>query len=130
MIYHPALPAILGFIALLMIAVPSWALLDNLRARERGVAGVGIIIEKEERPFKGRFHCWVEFAGRRCRVPIKRSIWRSLRAGESLDIRYDPQTPGKVIHGRFVAPRSTVVYGALLVVGFGIAVVAGLLWFR
>jgi hypothetical protein len=127
-IYHPALPALLGFVALLMIAVPSWALIDNLRARERGVAGVGIIVEKEERPFKGTFHCWVEFAGRRCRVPINKETWRSLRTGEPLHIRYDPQVPGNVIHGEPVVPPSTMLHGAVLLAGFGIAIVACMLW--
>lgn len=113
-----------------MIAVSAWALIDFMRTRERGIAGVGIIVEKEDRPFKGTFHCWVEFAGRRCRVPINKDEWRDLRAGQPLDIRYDPQVPGNVIHGAPAVPPSTRIHAAILLVGFAVAAFAATLWFR
>ena len=129
-IYHPAIPAVLGFLALLLIAIPAWALIDNQRARERGIAAIATIVEKEERPFKGGFHCWVEFAGRRSRVAVKKEVWRAVRPGESLNIRYDPEKPGQLTHGIPNPPRSAKLHGGLLLAGLGAAVIAWRLWFR
>jgi hypothetical protein len=128
--YHPALPVILGFIALLFIAIPAWALLQSQRSRERGIPGVAKIVEKEDRPFAGAFHCWVEFAGRRCRVPVNKDTWRALRPGEPLRIRYDPDKPGDIrLFNTDAPPQSTLIYSALMIFGCLVATAAWRLWF-
>lgn len=130
MLYHPALPALLGFIALIFIAVPAWAMINTQRTRERGVPGVATIVEKEELPFKGSFHCWVEFGGRRCRVPLQKDIWRALRRGEALNIVYDPERPGQVTYGKMSnAPYATLIYSSLIAFGVLTATAAWRLWF-
>ena len=130
MLYHPALPALLGFIALIFIAVPAWAMINTQRTRERGVPGVATIVEKEELPFKGSFHCWVEFGGRRCRVPLQKDIWRALRRGEALNIVYDPERPGQVTYGKkSTAPYATLIYSSLIAFGILTATAAWRLWF-
>ena len=130
MLYHPALPAVLGFIALILIAVPAWAILHSQRDRERGVPGVATIVEKEERPFKGSFHCWVEFGGRRCRVPIQKDDWRALKRGETVNILYDPEKPGHVSYGKIAgAPYAMLIYTSLIAFGLLTATAAWRLWF-
>ena len=130
MLYHPALPAVLAFIALILIAVPAWVLLDTQRRRERGVPGIATIVEKEELPFKGAFHCWVDFGGRRCRVTLKKDTWRASRRGEPINIHYDPEKPGQVTYGaRKGAPFATLVYSALIGFGLLTATAAWRLWF-
>ncbi|MBY0505650.1 MAG: hypothetical protein K2X03_17180 [Bryobacteraceae bacterium] len=130
MLHHPALPALLGFVALLMIVVPTWGLLYILRSRERGVPGVATIVEKEELPFRGAFHTWVEFAGRRCRITVSKATWREIRPGSTLAIRYDPDRPGEVKHNTaIVSPHATLIYTGLIIFGFLTAAAAWRLWF-
>ena len=130
MLHHPALPALLGFLALLIIALPAWGLLYRFRSRERGVGGVATIIEKEERPFRGDFHTWVEFAGYRCRVIVTKEKWKEIRPGASLEIRYDPEKPGQITHEMTPAwPRGTLVFSVLIAFGLLIAAAAWRLWF-
>ena len=131
---HPALPALLGFVALLLIAIPSWGLLQNLRSRERGLPGEATIIEKEERPFKGIFYAWVDFGGRRSRVPVPKELWKDLVRGDSLDIRYDAERPGELTHGttnRNVHgwPHANLIWSGVMALGVIIAIIAWRLWF-
>ena len=130
MLYHPAFPALLGFIALILIAIPAWAMLNTQRTRERGVPGIATIVEKEEFPFKGSFHCWVDFGGRRCRVPLNKDIWRALRRGEALNIVYDPERPGQMTYGKInKAPYATLIHTSLIAFGILTATAAWRLWF-
>ena len=130
MLYHPALPAVLGFIALIFIAVPAWAMLNTKRNRERRVPGIATIVETEELPFKGSFHCWVDFGGKRCRIPLPKDIWRALRRGEPLSVVYDPEKPGQVSYGKVSrAPYVTLIYSAAIAFGLLTATAAWRLWF-
>ena len=113
-----------------MIALPAWGLVYRSRSRERGVAGVATIIEKEERPFRGDFHTWVDFAGYRCRVIVTKEKWKELRPGGNLDIRYDPEKPGQITYEVTASwPHQTVIFSALIAVGLLIAAAAWRLWF-
>jgi hypothetical protein len=129
-LHHPAFPAVLAFVALLMIAIPCWVLIERQRTRQRGVAGIGTIVEKEELPYKGMFHCWVEFAGRRCRVALHRETWQTLRRGQPLDILYDPDKPGAVTYGERDSFGPALLSGAVIVLGLCAAAVALALWLR
>ncbi len=130
-LYQPAFPAVLGFIALLLISVPTWVLFHALRTRRGGIPGVATVVEKEEHPFRGNFHCWVQFAGRRCRIVVQRKSWRNIRTGESIDIRYDPDKPGVIRHGnaKGVWPK-ILLCSTLIALGIAGGVGAGLLWYR
>ncbi len=130
MLHHPALPALLGLVAFFMIVIPAWAWYYAAHLRQAGAPGVATVIEKEERPFRGDFHAWVEFAGRRCRMAIPQETWRELRPGSTLTIHYDPEKPGEVIFASSGAlAGESWAYGALILGGFGVAVVAWRLWF-
>jgi len=129
-LHHPALPPLLGFVAFLMIVIPAWAWYYAANVREAGVPAVATVVEKEEHPFRGEFHAWVEFAGRRCRMAIPRDTWRELRPGSTVKIQYDPEKPGKVMLASSGAlTGESWAYGALILGGFGVAVVAWRLWF-
>jgi len=129
-IYHPALPALLGFVALLLIVIPALVWYYSAHLRERAGAGVATIVEKEELPFRGDFHAWVEFAGRRCRMTIPKDTWRELRPGSTLKIRYDPEKPGEVSYAAAGSGTLTNwVCGVLILAGFGVAAIAWRLWF-
>lgn len=130
-LYQPAFPAVLGFVALLLVAIPAWVLMQALRNRRGGVPGVATVVEKEEHPFRGNFHCWVQFAGRRCRIVIRRENWRSVRNGDPIDIRYDPDKPGVIRHGKPGGIWGKVLLCVTLIaLGIAGAVGAGLLWYR
>lgn len=115
---------------MLLIFIPAYGLVYTFRTRERGLPGVAVIVEKEERPFRGAFYTWVEFAGRRCRVIVPKDIWREIRPGANLDILYDPEQPGQLQHVHTAAtPHATLIYASLMVLGLLFGAVAWRLWF-
>lgn len=131
MLYQPAFPVVLGVVAFLLISVPTWVLVHVLRSRNQGLPAVATVVEKEEHPFRGHFHCWVQFAGRRCRIVVKKEHWRSVRMGQPIDIRYDPDKPGVIRHGKPEAVWLKVLMcSTLILLGLGGAIGAGALWYR
>ncbi len=128
---NPALPAAIGLISSLLIVLPAWVLLAGKRSRSRLVMAVALVVEKEPQPYGGWFHCWVDFAGHRLRVPLDQDAWRRTRAGHMLDVRYDPEKPGELAHGKLQWLNvANLLWASMAFLGALTAVVAWRLWFR